>query len=392
MKKAIVCVLIGNYDKLKPAPNFKGWDTILITNINFTDTKGWKLHKVESENELRDSRYYKWMLHKILPNYKLFCYIDASMELIKEPPNEQTFLTHPKRRQVKKESEMIVKLGKDTKENINGQIRYYASEKFKDNFGLFQNGFFVRKNEPKFNEVCELVNDITQKYSHRDQLALPFALFKTGYKIENTINGRYSSKYFKIHKHGGGIIQTVNVHHITAGRSDLNLGKAINDIVRVLPDDDWICLRDIDTLPAYHEVFFKQCEDIAEANEFDLVGCMTNRLGLKHQLHNGKMSEDTNWKNHRNIAKERYKKFGPQVIKTNEYIAGLFMLFPKRLWIEVGGFPEGGIKINGTFIDYQFSKAVSDKGFKVGIAQGIYLIHLYRPDAKFARRSIQHLV
>jgi hypothetical protein len=68
------------------------------------------------------------------------------------------------------------------------------------------------------------------------------------------------------------------------------------------------------------------------------------------------------------------------------------MLFTKKLWLAVGGFPEGGIKIKGAFIDYHFSKAVKDKGFKTGIAQGVYLIHLYRPDAKFARRAIQHLI
>ncbi len=38
-----------------------------------------------------------------------------------------------------------------------------------------------------------------------------------------------------------------------AGRSDKNIGRAINEIVNALPDNDWICLRDIDTLPMYHE-------------------------------------------------------------------------------------------------------------------------------------------
>ena len=41
----------------------------------------------------------------------------------------------------------------------------------------------------------------------------------------------------------------MKVHHITPGRSDLNYGKSINDIIYSLPDEDWICLRDIDTIP-----------------------------------------------------------------------------------------------------------------------------------------------
>jgi hypothetical protein len=75
----------------------------------------------------------------------------------------------------------------------------------------------------------------------------------------------------------------IKVHHITPGQSDLNWGEAINDIIWELPDDDWVCLRDIDTMPLHHRVFFKQCEDIANANEFDLVSCMTNRLGVGYQ-------------------------------------------------------------------------------------------------------------
>ena len=48
------------------------------------------------------------------------------------------------------------------------------------------------------------------------------------------------------------------IHYITPGHSDKNYGKAINDTIRHLPDNDWICLRDIDTMPAYHEKFFEQ--------------------------------------------------------------------------------------------------------------------------------------
>ena len=69
---------------------------------------------------------------------------------------------------------------------------------------------------------------------------------------------------------------TKYVHHITPGRADLNFGKAINHVIEFLPDDDWVCLRDIDTLPLHHRVFFKQCEDIANSGEWDLVSCKTN--------------------------------------------------------------------------------------------------------------------
>lgn len=181
------------------------------------------------------------------------------------------------------------------------------------------------------------------------------------------------------------------IHYISAGRADLNLGKAINGTIKHFPEDDWICLMDIDTMPGYHEVFFKQVEDISKT-DFGIVGCIVNRLGLKYQLHLGELSNNTDWKHHREIAKLRYKEHGSKVEVLTQPLAGVFMLFPKKTWTAVGGFVEGGIINNGVYIDNQFSRDVEKQGFKAGIANGIYLIHMYRPDAVDVRYGTKHLV
>lgn len=184
--------------------------------------------------------------------------------------------------------------------------------------------------------------------------------------------------------------QAFMIHYITSGNSNLNLGKEINDFVEMIPDTDWVCLRDIDTMPAYHEKFFSICESIAKS-DYDLVGCMTNRLGLKHQLHNGVSSNNTDWNYHRKIGKIRYAEHGNRIEHIQENIAGVFMMFPKRTWLEVCGFLEGGICIKGKFIDWYFSNAVKEKHMKIGIATGLYLIHMYRPDAVNTRHATSHL-
>lgn len=187
------------------------------------------------------------------------------------------------------------------------------------------------------------------------------------------------------------------IHYITPGHSDLNLGREINDFVKMIPDTDWVCLRDIDTMPAYHEVFFKQIEDISKT-DFGLVGCITNRLGLKHHLIDGIKQENSDWKYHREIGKQRYAKFGSSVNQMDfkidniaDSIGGVMMLFPKKAWIDVGGFKEGGVSVDGCFIDYWFTKAVISKGHKIGIAEGIYMIHMYRPGATETRYATSHL-
>jgi len=183
----------------------------------------------------------------------------------------------------------------------------------------------------------------------------------------------------------------MQVHHITPGRADKNLGKAINDLIEFLPEEDWICLRDIDTLPLHHRVFFQQCEDIAKSGEYDLVSCMTNRLGLAYQLHGGKLSEDFDIKNHLKIAHERYEEYGSEVIDSPSSIAGLMMLFSKQTWEDIGRFKEGGVAVNGSFLDYHFCKGVEKIGGKIGIAQGIYMFHVYREWAKNVRFGFEHL-
>lgn len=187
------------------------------------------------------------------------------------------------------------------------------------------------------------------------------------------------------------------IHYITSGNSNLNLGKEINDFVKLIPNNDWVCLRDIDTMPSYHEVFFKQIEDISKT-DFGLVGCVTNRLGLKHHLIDGIKQENSDWKYHREIGKSRYNKHGSNVREMDfkmdnieDSIGGVMMLFPKRVWLDVGGFEEGGVSINGCFIDYLFTKAVISRGHKIGLAEGVYMIHMYRPDAIDTRYATKHL-
>ena len=182
------------------------------------------------------------------------------------------------------------------------------------------------------------------------------------------------------------------IHHLTSGSHDLNLGKAINDTVKHLPDNDWICVRDIDTMPAYHEKYYKLCHELIKS-DYGLIGCMTNRIGLMWQLHGGAYSQDTNWLNHRKIGKDLFYKHKNKIIplKGVESVAGMFMLFPKKVWLDVGGFIEGHIRHKGSFVDWWFSEAVKEKGYKLGIAQGLYLIHQYRPDHINPRCRTEHL-
>lgn len=394
--KTIFTVLTGEYDELLEAPKFKDWDCVLFTDKIPKECRGWKVRIIKPElSPEKESRRYKLLSHIYLSEYDLVCYIDANMTLIKEPPSSPIWFAHKQRSRVYDEAKAIIRYNKANEDIIKAQVRFYLEKKFKDNNYLFQNGFFVRDHSEKMNNLMELTFQIVTKYSHRDQLALPFAcqslrVLPGGLQKRNIV-----SNYVTLKKHSKSInTERSFVHHITPARTDKNFGKAINQMIEGLPENDWICLRDIDTVPAYHEMFISQCEEIANNSQgYDLIGCMTNRLGLDYQLVNGMFNE---WdiRTHRLVAKGLAENKNIKGIGASQTIGGLMMLFSKKTWLKAGKFKEGGIMIQGKFIDYYFSKDVAKVKGRLGIAEGIYLIHMYRMDAPNGetRKDIKRLM
>src|SRR5690606_11479765 len=112
-------------------------------------------------------------------------------------------------------------------ESISRQIRYFKEEGFPDDVGLFLNGFFIREYSKKENELCEEVWKILNEYTSRDQIALPYAMWKLNYThnpgqlVGASTVGRYIKSGFhknrKPQLYGGDL--EINVHHITPSRS-----------------------------------------------------------------------------------------------------------------------------------------------------------------------------
>jgi hypothetical protein len=81
-----------------------------------------------------------------------------------------------------------------------------------------------------------------------------------------------------------------------------------------------------------------------------------------------------------NIAFMLENKHWAEVVPIKQNVAGLFMLFPKRLWNK-HKFEEGSIMIKKGakqgFFDFWFSDYVLKTG-RIGLAKGLYIFHLYR--------------
>lgn len=174
--------------------------------------------------------------------------------------------------------------------------------------------------------------------------------------------------------------------------SEKNFGKAINDELIAFDDslkpDDWIVLLDGDCM-FLTPYWGKQIEDIIAANEkyYAVLGGMLSRCNVPHQLLDSKISDNFNVLFHREIALDRHDRFYTDVKETRGPIAAACMMFKMEWLWKVSGFEE-----NTVHFDSIFSQDVIKAGGKLGICQGLYLFHLYRPDAVNPGHEYKHLI
>jgi hypothetical protein len=166
-----------------------------------------------------------------------------------------------------------------------------------------------------------------------------------------------------------------------------DIGKGINDFIELLPEDCWVVIRDADTLFMTSDQQ-AQIQRIVESNPpYDLIGCRTNRLRSPYQAVDGLFEEDSIMV-HLDLAKSLEKEYDTVIedLPAPNVIAGMFMLFRKSLWKE-HPFPERTIQF-----DMVYSNQIREAGKSLGIAQGIYLLHLYRYGANDPFKAIEHLI
>lgn len=180
------------------------------------------------------------------------------------------------------------------------------------------------------------------------------------------------------------------ISFISPYRSDKNIGKANNDCISRFDNDDSIVLTDHDAcwlLPesgTHIEMIIEQ-----HGTDFDLIGCVTNRLGGTTQLYNGVFDSVCNAYDCYDDAKEAWERFGT-LVEPIDKIAGVCMIFKKSTWAKAGGFVE-----NSRMADVQFYKSIKKMGGKIGLAKGLYIMHNYRlweTEMKKAKTNYKHLV
>lgn len=180
------------------------------------------------------------------------------------------------------------------------------------------------------------------------------------------------------------------IHFTIPWDKDKNIGRAYNETMRMVGENDWVCFIDGDSM--FLDPFFgKKIEQVIESNHgFGMFTCMTNRVGCKWQISEFSKWDDDNIVNHRNTAEKHWETYKTQVqdvsnVIRNQVLSGVMIMISRKAWEKVGGFKEGGM----LGIDSDIHWRCMDKGVKVGLMKGIFTYHYYRGGNRNDKRHLQ---
>ena len=219
-KNVIYTCITGKYDMLiEPKVVNDGFDYICFTdNPEFT-SQVWDIRPIPNEidnlPQIKKQRYIKLNPHKFLQEYEISLWVDGNVEVkgdigkllgnIMSDDCSVYVPKHPVRNCIYSESSAVVSLKKDTKENVEPQMKRYRGEGFPEKYGLLQSNIMIRRHN---NEGCirlmEKWTDELLKGSHRDQLSFNYACWKNqDVKVTYLASKIYESEWFhwgKTHK------------------------------------------------------------------------------------------------------------------------------------------------------------------------------------------------
>ncbi len=193
-KRVVYTCITGGYDNLiDPKTISDGFDYVCFTDNMKMESSIWDIRPLPKETEglsqVKKQRYVKINAHLLLSEYDISIWVDGNIT-IKSDLNEfvNKFIKdeysiyvpkHPLRDCIYVESNIVVSMKKDKKENVTPQIERYKKEGFPKNYGLLQSNIMLRKHN---NEDCirfmEQWFEELKNGSHRDQLSFNYVAWK----------------------------------------------------------------------------------------------------------------------------------------------------------------------------------------------------------------------
>lgn len=223
LKMAVYTCIVGHYDNLiEPEYVEPGIDYYVFTDMECPASSVWKkidITQFEEYGKLSPTqlnRKIKMLPFKYLPDYDYSIYVDGHVEIqttispvIAEMGNCSLGVHYHRRRDcIYDETTRIAYLRKADMTTVNKQIDEYKRDGYPRHYGLYENTILVRNHRDEgVRHLMDIWWEEYQKYPTRDQLSLPYIIWKTNYdrnKIHILGNNIDKSTRFKRIKHYHG--------------------------------------------------------------------------------------------------------------------------------------------------------------------------------------------
>lgn len=216
-----MCITGGYDDVIEPLFVPNNCDFYAITDFDLPQGSKWNRIDVNSYPETRElnnvlkNRYFKFFSHKIFKDYKYSIYIDGNIKVCSDLTEHVnrisnlglSFFRHSKRNCVYVEADTCKRLKKEKTEHLHELTNFLKSEGFPQNYGLIECNFIVRDHS---SELCtEIMEDwwnMFNQFAKRDQLLLPYILYKRKIKVDevatlgNNVHKEYSIEFYEHNK------------------------------------------------------------------------------------------------------------------------------------------------------------------------------------------------
>ena len=192
---------IGKYDKIvEPICIQPNVDYLMFTDLELPKDTAWKKVDITQFDDyklftpVQMNRKIKMLPHKYLREYDYSLYVDGLIEVVGMiSPMVEDMGTcgfgvhfHNQRDCIYDEAVMIKYAKKANMNEVKKQLQKYKKEGFPAHFGLYENTILLRKHCD--DSVCRLMEnwwDEYLKYPTRDQLSLPYLIWKMNFPKEN---------------------------------------------------------------------------------------------------------------------------------------------------------------------------------------------------------------
>ncbi len=197
------CITGGYDDPMPPLFNIPNTDYILYKD-NINKVEGWQVRAIPDEimqigNGTLINRYYKMHPSVVAKDYDFAIYIDGNIQVMSNvrniinavsPTTGLAIHRHPSRNCIYDEYKACKILKKGNLDKLKKQIEDYKCTGFPSKFGLLECTIIVSDlhNDKSSDLLDKWWNEFKNSSSMRDQISLPYIIWKYGYCIDDIGN------------------------------------------------------------------------------------------------------------------------------------------------------------------------------------------------------------